>query len=84
LLETGGFSYVDVEEAEVAMEWQSPEEFTTFIREIAPPITAMIAPHPKDMQDETWAAITEAIREVAADDGAVRLSSVALLAAGRA
>jgi SAM-dependent methyltransferase len=83
LLEGGGFSDVDVEEAEVVLEWSSPEEFTTFIKEIAPPITAMIAPHPPEVQDETWAAITEATREVAADDGSVRLSNVALLAAGR-
>jgi ubiquinone/menaquinone biosynthesis C-methylase UbiE len=84
LLEARGFSDIEVEEGEVTMGWPSPEEFTTFIREIAPPITALLAPHPKQVQDETWAAITEAVREVAADDGAVRLSSVALLAAGRA
>jgi hypothetical protein len=30
------------EEAEITFERQSPEEFTTFIREIAPPITAMM------------------------------------------
>jgi enediyne biosynthesis protein CalE5 len=84
LLESGGFSGVEVEEADVTFEWQSPEEFTTFIREIAPPITAMIAPHPQDVQDETWAAITEAIRAVSKDGGAVRLSNLALLAAGRA
>jgi SAM-dependent methyltransferase len=84
LLEAGGFSDVEVEEANVTMDWQSPEEFTTFIKEIAPPITAMIEPHPQEVQDETWAAITEATRLVAADDGAVKLSSVALLGVGRA
>ena len=84
LLEAAGFSNVEVEEAEVAFEWQSPEEFATFIGEIAPPITAMIASHPQEVQDETWAAITEAIREVAGDSGAVRLSNLVLLAAGRA
>ncbi len=84
LLEAAGFSNVEVEEAEVAFEWQSPEEFTTFIGEIAPPITAMIASHPQEVQDETWAAITEAIREAAGDSGAVRLSNLVLLAAGRA
>jgi enediyne biosynthesis protein CalE5 len=84
LLEGAGFSDVDVEEAEVSFEWESPEEFTTFIKEIAPPITAMIAPHPQEVQDETWAAITEAIREVAAEGGAVRLSNLVLLAVGRA
>jgi SAM-dependent methyltransferase len=83
LLEAAGFSDVEVEEAEVTFEWESPEEFTVFVKEIAPPITAMIAPHPKEVQDETWAAITEAIRE-AAGGGAVRLSNLALLAAGRA
>jgi SAM-dependent methyltransferase len=83
LLEGGGFSDVAVEEANVIFEWQSPEEFTTFIKEIAPPIIAMIEPHPKDVQDETWAAITQAVRE-AADSGKVRLSNQALLAAGQA
>lgn len=84
LLEAAGFSSVEVEEAEVTFQWQSPEEFTTFIREIAPPITAMIAPHPQEVQDETWTAITEAIREAAGDSGVVRLSNLVLLAAGGA
>ena len=84
LLEAAGFSDVEVEELEVTFEWQSPEEFTTFIREIAPPITAMIAPHSNEVQDETWAAITDAIREASGGGGAVRFSNLVLLAAGRA
>ena len=84
LLEAAGFSDVEVEESEATMEWRSPEEFTTFVQEIAPPITAMIAPHPQEMQDQAWAAITEAVRELAASTGAVRFSNLALLAAGRA
>jgi hypothetical protein len=84
LLEAGGFSDVEVEETEVDFEWQSPEEFTTFIEEIAPPIRAMIDPQPPEVQDEAWAGITEAIRERAADDGAVGLRNLVLLAVGRA
>jgi len=84
LLEGGGFSDVGVEEAEINFEWESPEGFTTFIKEIAPPITALIEPHPPEVQEETWAAITDAVRERAADDGTVRLSNLVLLAAGRA
>jgi enediyne biosynthesis protein CalE5 len=84
LLEAGGFSDVEVEEAEVTFEWGSPDEFTTFIKEIAPPIRAIIDPHPPDVQEETWAAITEAARQRADDDGAVRLSNQVLMAAGRA
>jgi SAM-dependent methyltransferase len=84
LLEGGGFSGVEVEETEVSFEWKSPEEFTTFIKEIAPPISSMIAPHPEDVQKETWDAITEAIRDAAGGDGPVQFSSIALLAVGRA
>ncbi len=84
LLEGGGFSEVQVEETVVILDWESPEEFTTFIKEIAPPISAMIAPHPQDVQDETWAAITEAVRQAAGGNGAVRFSNLVLLAAGRA
>jgi hypothetical protein len=66
------------------MEWESPEEFTTFVKDFAPPITAMLEPHPPEVQEETWAAISEATRERAGDDGEVRLSNLALLAVGRA
>jgi enediyne biosynthesis protein CalE5 len=83
LLSDGGFSNVEVEEGDVTIEWESPEDFTTFIKEIAPPITSMIDPHPQELQDETWAAITEAIREEAGDGGRVRFSNLALLAAAR-
>jgi SAM-dependent methyltransferase len=84
LLEAAGFSDVEVEETAVIFEWDSPEEYTTYLREIAPPITAMINPHPKDVQAEAWTAIRDAIRKEAGDSGPVRLSNQALLAAGRA
>ena len=84
LLEGGGFSDIEVEETEVTMEWNSPEEYTVFVKEIAPPITAMIEPHPEKVQRETWEAITEAAREFAGGDGPVKTTSLALLAAGRA
>ncbi len=58
-----------MEEGEVSFEFASAEEFTTFTREIAPPVSAMIDPHPQEVQDETWAAITDAARTVAATTG---------------
>jgi SAM-dependent methyltransferase len=85
LLKGGGFSDVEVEEADVSFEWDSPEEFTTFVKEIAPPISNLLAPHPPDVQEETWAAITEAVREQAGGEGGkLRLSNQVLLAVGRA
>jgi enediyne biosynthesis protein CalE5 len=84
LLSGGGFSDVEVEEVEVTFDWDSPEDFTTFVKEIAPPISALIKPHPEDVQEQAWNAITEAIRERAADDGTVSLTNQVLLASGRA
>jgi enediyne biosynthesis protein CalE5 len=84
LLEGGGFSDVQVEDAEVTFEWDSPEHFTTFVQEIAPPIIAMIEPHPEDVQKEAWAAITEATREAVGGDGPVSFSNRVLLASGSA
>jgi SAM-dependent methyltransferase len=84
LLEGGGFSDVQMEDAEVTMQWQSPEDFTTFVKEIAPPIRAIIDPHSEEIQDETWQAITDAIRQQAADDGTVNLTNLVLMASGRA
>jgi SAM-dependent methyltransferase len=84
LLSGGGFSDVAVEEAEVTIDWESPEEFTTFVKEIAPPISAIIDPHPPDVQAEAWAAITEAVGREADGDGSVTLTNLVLMAAGRA
>jgi enediyne biosynthesis protein CalE5 len=84
LLEGGGFSDVAVEETEVTMVYESAEQFTMFVREIAPPVTALMADQPQDVQDETWAAITAAAAEHAAADGTVELRNLVLLASGRA
>jgi SAM-dependent methyltransferase len=84
LLQGGGFSDVQVEEMQVGFEWDSPEEFTRYVKDIVAPITAMVSKHPPDVQEETWAAITEAAREHAAPDGKVRFDNLVLLASGRA
>src|SRR6185503_3647422 len=85
LLEGGGFSDVEVEETEVIFELDSAEAFTTYTKAIATPIRVMIEQHPPDVQEETWAATTEAARDAAGGgDGPVRLVNLVLLAAGRA
>lgn len=84
LLEGGGFSDVEVEEMTLPMEWSSADEFTTFVKEIAPPVTALIEPHPKEVQEATWAAIAEAAGERADKDGSLTLENLALLAVGTA
>jgi ubiquinone/menaquinone biosynthesis C-methylase UbiE len=84
LLEGGGFSDVQVEEIKATFTWDSAEDFTVFIREIAPPISGMINRQPPEVQAESWAAITEAIRERASEDGTLTMSNLVLLAVGSA
>lgn len=84
LLEGGGFADVEVDQIELVLEWDSPEEFGRFTREIVPPITALMANHPPEVQEETWGAVVEAAKPHADADGKLRLTNLVLLAAGRA
>src|SRR5436190_15606574 len=71
LLEGGGFSDVEVEDTEVSFEWEAPEQFTEFIRGIAPPIHALMEGHSDEEKEATWEAITEAARGGADGGGKV-------------
>ena len=84
LLEGGGFLNVEVEEFDIDFNLDSAEQYTEYTRAIAAPIVAMIAPHPEEVQKETWNAITEAARQTAADDGRITLTNQVLVAAGQA
>jgi len=80
LLEGGGFSEVAVVQDEVAFEFDSPAQFTAYVRAIAAPIRAMIEQHAGEAQEEAWDAITQAAADTAGGSKPVRLSNVVLLA----
>jgi len=84
LLEGGGFSDVRVDEADVVLTFGSAEDYARYVHEIAPPVNALIDPHPEDVRERVWAAIVEAAQEDASEDGSLVLHNLALLAAGRA
>jgi SAM-dependent methyltransferase len=84
LLEGGGFLNVEVEEFDIDFNLDSAEQYTEYTRAIAAPIVAMIAPHPEEVQKETWNAITEAARQTAGDDGRITFTNQVLVAAGQA
>jgi hypothetical protein len=84
LLLDGGFSDVEVEDADVTYEFASPEEYTLFTRDLAAPIRAVLQSHPEEVQEEVWASVAEAVRPQARDDGTLALSNVVLLAVGQA
>jgi SAM-dependent methyltransferase len=83
ILETAGFGDIEVEEADVVVEWGSPEEFTQFNSEIVPPLRALLAARPEEARGKALPAITEAVRKMSGD-GKVTLSNLVLLAVGRA
>jgi enediyne biosynthesis protein CalE5 len=84
LLEGGGFSDVEVDELEVTFEYDSAEEFTRSTQEMIPPVTNMLKPHPPELQQEVWQAVTDSARAHASEDGRVRLTNLVLVAAGQA
>ena len=84
LLEGGGFTDVEVEELNADFEWDSPEEFARYTREVVAPITALVEQHPPEVQTETWAKIAEAGAEHADANGRIQMSNLVLLAVGRA
>lgn len=84
LLEAGGFSGVRVEEAEVRYEFESPEQFTAYVRAISAPIRALIEQHAGDAREEAWDAITRAASDAGGGSGPLTLSNLVLLASGGA
>jgi SAM-dependent methyltransferase len=84
LLEGGGFTGVEVEELEVTWLFESAEEYTAYAKGIVAPVVAMISPHPEEVQQETWQAITDAAREHAGSDGRIEFQNQVLVAAGQA
>jgi SAM-dependent methyltransferase len=84
LLEGGGFSDIRTERGVVTFEWESPADFVRYVHEIAPPVNALIDPHPPELQQAAWDAIRDAVAEAAGGDGPVRLDNGVIIAAGMA
>jgi hypothetical protein len=84
LLERGGFSKVAVEQDEVTFEFDSPEQFTAYIRAISAPIRAMIEQYAGDAREEAWDAITRAAADAGGGSKPLSFSNVVLLASGTA
>lgn len=84
LLEGGGFSDVEVDELEIEIEYESPEEFTRSIKEMVPPVSKLVESRPPEIQQAAWDAVTEAARPLAGSDGKVHTHNLVFVAAGRA
>ncbi|MCH7656624.1 MAG: methyltransferase domain-containing protein [Chloroflexi bacterium] len=82
-LADAGFTDIRIERMMVTIEFPSAEGYTDFIRDIAPPVRAMLATQPEGKQAEAWRAIADAAAQFAGADGVVRLPSETILVAAR-
>lgn len=84
ILDGGGFSNIEVEETQVTIRLASAEDFTTHVQDIVAPLVALLEPHPQEVRDAAWNAVTDAARQHAGDDGTVTMTNKVLLASGSA
>ena len=73
-----GFDEVDTGTTIAVWEFDSPTACTQFIRDVAPPVTALVADQPETVQEEVWQRVTdEAWEPFVAADGRVHLPNEA-------
>jgi ubiquinone/menaquinone biosynthesis C-methylase UbiE len=83
LVRSAGFKDVRGGTAVATFETPSPEACTQWLRDVAPPITELIANRPADVQEKVWSRVTDAWAPFRDDTGAVRLPCTAIWVAAR-
>jgi hypothetical protein len=84
LVTRAGFTDLTSGTALVVYETPTAEACTEWLRDVAPPITELIADQPPSVREEVWRRVTEAWAPFRSDNGAIRLPCTAVWAAGRA
>jgi SAM-dependent methyltransferase len=82
LVTEAGFRDVETGTVSVVFETDSPEAFASFIRDVAPQLTTMLASQPADVQERIWDKITDAYRPFQGADGRVRTENQAIWVKG--
>jgi enediyne biosynthesis protein CalE5 len=73
-----GFRDVETGMVTVLYEAASPEDFTQWTRDVAPPIANLVNTQPPEVQEHIWRAVTEAWDPLTTDDGRVRTENTAI------
>jgi enediyne biosynthesis protein CalE5 len=82
LVEAAGFTDVATGTVTAIYQTDSPELATRWLREVAPPITALVDPQPPEVQERVWAKVTQAWAPFTIADGRVRLENQAVWVTG--
>ena len=83
LVRSAGFEDLRSGTAVAIFEMPSPEACTQWLRDVAPPITELVANHPTDVQEKVWSRVTDAWAPFQDDSGAVRLPCTAIWVGAR-
>jgi ubiquinone/menaquinone biosynthesis C-methylase UbiE len=83
LVRDAGFTDVAADTALAVYETASAEACTEWIRDVAPPITELIADQPASIQQDVWDHVTRAWAPFRSPDGTVRLPCTAICVSAR-
>jgi ubiquinone/menaquinone biosynthesis C-methylase UbiE len=84
LVTRAGFTDLASGTAVVVYETPTAGACTQWLRDVAPPITELIADQPPSVQEEVWKRVTEAWAPFQSDNGAIRLPCTAVWVAAQA
>ena len=82
IFEQSGFKDIAASVITVELESSSAEEYRDFVKDIAPPIRALVANRGPEEQDAYWDALVAAAKGHATADGSVRLRGDTILVVG--
>jgi ubiquinone/menaquinone biosynthesis C-methylase UbiE len=78
LVADAGFQDVETGTVTAVYETPSPEDFTQWAREVAPPIANLLNGQPPEVQEQVWRRVTEAWAPLTTADGRVRTENEAI------
>ena len=73
-----GFRGVETGTVSVMFETDSPEQYTEFIRDVAPQLTTLLVDQPAAVQERVWEKVTDTYRRFQGADGRVRTENQAI------
>ena len=82
LVEAAGFTEVTTGTVTAVYRTDSPELATRWLREVAPPITALVDTQSPEVQERVWTEVTQAWTPYTTVDGQVRLENQAVWVTG--
>jgi enediyne biosynthesis protein CalE5 len=78
LVAGAGFRDVRTGTVTAVYETPSPDAFTSWARDVAPPIANLVAGQPAEVQERVWQKVTDAWAPLTTDDGRVRTRNEAI------